>query len=51
MAVRDGNVQPPSAPAASAFAREIGGSAGLVDEDKFFGIEIELGSEPFPALF
>jgi hypothetical protein len=29
---------------------EIGGSAGLVDEDEFRGIKIELGGEPVPAL-
>ena len=29
---------------------EIGGSAGLVDEDEFGGIKIELGGEPVPAL-
>jgi hypothetical protein len=50
MAVRDGGPQPPSAPAASSFSSEIGGSAGLVDEDEFCGIEIELGGEPVPAL-
>jgi hypothetical protein len=29
---------------------ETGGSAGLVDEDEFRGIKIELGGEPVPAL-
>jgi hypothetical protein len=29
---------------------EIGGSAGLIDEDEFGGIKIELGGEPVPAL-
>ena len=50
MAMRDANAQPSSSPAASAFAREIGGSASLVDEDEFCGIEIELCGEPIPAL-
>src|SRR5271157_102754 len=50
MAVRDGGPQSPSAPAASMPSSEIGGSAGLVDEDEFRGIKIELGGEPVPAL-
>ena len=29
---------------------ETGGSAGLVDEDEFRGIKIELEGEPVPAL-
>jgi hypothetical protein len=29
---------------------EIGGSAGLVDEDEFRWIKIELAGEPVPAL-
>ena len=51
MAMRDANPQPLSSPAAPAFAREIGGSASLVDEDEFCGIEIGLSGEPIPALF
>ena len=50
MAVRDGGPQSPSAPAASMVSRETGGSAGLVDEDEFGGIKIELAGEPVPAL-
>ena len=50
MAVRDGGPQSPSAPAASMRSSETGGSAGLVDEDEFRGIKIELGGEPVPAL-
>jgi hypothetical protein len=43
MAVRDSGPQSPSAPAASMPSSEIGGSAGLVDEDAFGWIKIELG--------
>ena len=50
MAMRDGGPQSPSAPAAPMLSREIGGSAGLVDEDEFGGIKIELAGEPVPAL-
>jgi len=39
----------PPAPATSAFAREIGGGSGLVNEYEFRRIEIELPREPFPA--
>ena len=49
MAVRDGGPQSPPAPTASMLSSEIGGSAGLVDEDEFRGIKIELGGEPAPA--
>ena len=49
--VRDGRPQPASAPATSAFAREIGGSSCLVNENEFRRIEIELSREPFPAPF
>lgn len=49
MAVRNGGAQPPSAPAAPAFAREIGRGAGLVDEDELLGIEVELALKPFEA--
>jgi hypothetical protein len=50
MPVREGGPQAPSAPAASMRSSEIGGSAGLIDEDEFRGIKIELGGEPVPAL-
>ena len=50
MAVRDGGPQSPSAPATSMRSSETGGSAGLVDEDEFRRIKIELGGEPVPAL-
>ena len=47
--VRDGRPQAAPAPATSAFAREIGGGSGLVNENEFRRIEIELPREPFPA--
>ena len=47
--VRDGRPQAAPAPATSAFAREIGGGSGLVNEKEFRRIEIELPREPFPA--
>ena len=50
MAVRNGGAQPSSSPAASAFARQIGGSPSLVDENKFQRIEVGLPGEPVPAL-
>ena len=50
VAVRDSGTQSPSAPAASTLSSEIGGSAGLVDEDEFGWIKIELAGEPVPAL-
>ena len=50
MAVRNGGAQPSPAPTTSAFARQIGGGAGLVDEDELRRIEIELAREPVPAL-
>ena len=49
MTVRDTDAQPLSTPATSPFARQIGGSAGLIEEDEFRGIEIELPSEPSPT--
>lgn len=49
MAVRDGDAQPPSSPAAPPFARQIGGSAGLIDENEFCGIKIELSGKPLLA--
>ena len=50
VAVRDGGPQSPSVPAASMPSSEIGGSAGLVDEDEFRWIKIGLAGEPVPAL-
>jgi hypothetical protein len=47
--VRDGRPQAAPAPATSAFAREIGGGSGVVNENEFRRIEIELPREPFPA--
>ena len=49
MAVRHAGAQPSAAPAATAFARQIGRCAGLVYEDELLWIEIELSGEPFPA--
>ena len=37
-------------PAASVFARQIGGSAGLIDKNEFQRIEVCLPGEPVPAL-
>ena len=39
-----------SSPAASAFARQIGGSPGLIDENESRRIEVGLPGEPVPAL-
>jgi hypothetical protein len=39
--VRDGRPQAAPAPATSAFAREIGGGSGLVNENEFRRIEIQ----------
>ena len=50
MAVRNGGAQALSPPAASAFARQIGGSPGLVDENESRRIEVGLPGEPVPAL-
>ena len=50
MAVRNRGAQPSPSPAASAFARQIGGSAGLIDENEFQRIEVGLPGEPVPAL-
>ena len=49
MAVRHAGAQPSAAPAATAFARQIGRCAGLVYEDELLWIEIELSGEPFAA--
>ena len=50
MAVRNRGAQASSSPAASIFARQIGGSAGLVDENESQRIEVGLPGEPLPAL-
>jgi hypothetical protein len=50
MAVGNADPQPSSSPTAPAFARQIGGSPGFVDEDKLSGIEIELRPKPLLAL-
>ena len=47
--VRDGGAQAATAPATSAFAREICGGSCLVNENELRRIEIELPREPFPA--
>ena len=39
-----------SSPKAPAFARQIGGSPGFVDENKFSWVQIELRPKPFLAL-
>jgi len=49
MAVRNGGAQPSPPPATSAFAREIGGGAGLVNENELPGIEIGLARKPCEA--
>ncbi len=48
--MRNGGAQPSSSPTASAFARQIGGSAGLVDENESQRIEVGLPGEPVLAL-
>jgi hypothetical protein len=50
MSVRNGGAQALPPPAASAFARQIGGSPGLIDEKEFRRIEVSLPCEPVPAL-
>ena len=50
MAVRNGGAQPPAAPTASALARHIRRSPGLVDEHEAGRIEIEWPGEPGAAL-
>ena len=46
MAMRNADAQPPPAPAASAFARQIGGSPGFIDENELPRIEVELRPKP-----
>lgn len=50
MAVGNADPQPSPTAASPAFARQIGGSPGFIDEDKLSRIEIELRPEPFLAL-
>jgi hypothetical protein len=50
MAVGNADPQPSPSPTAPAFARQIGGSPGFIDEDKLSRIEIELRPKPFLAL-
>jgi hypothetical protein len=50
MAVGNADPQPSPTSASPAFARQIGGSPGFVDEDKLSRIEIELRPEPFLTL-
>jgi hypothetical protein len=50
MAVGNADPQPSPSPTAPAFARQIGGSPGFINEDKLSGIEIELRPKPFLAL-
>ena len=50
MAVGNADPQPSSSPTARAFARQIGGSPGFVDENKFSRVQIELRPKPFLAL-
>ena len=47
MAMGNAGAKPLASSAASAFARQIGGSSGFVDEYELFRIEIELRSKPF----
>ena len=49
MAVRDGGAQPSSPPATSAFARQIGKGAGLINENELSGIEVGLARKPCEA--
>ena len=46
MAMRNADAQPSSSPAASAFARQIGGGPGFVDENELPRIEVELRPKP-----
>jgi hypothetical protein len=50
MAVGNADPQPSPSPTAPAFACQIGGSPGFIDEDKLSRIEIELPTKPFLAL-
>ena len=50
MAVGNADAQPSPSPAASAFARQICGSAGLIDENEPSRIEVELRPKPLLAL-
>jgi len=50
MAVGNADAQPSPSPAASAFARQVGGSPGFVNKNKFSGIQVELCAKPLLAL-
>ena len=50
MAVGNADAQPTPSPATPAFARQICGSAGLIDENKPSRIEVELRPKPLLAL-
>jgi len=50
MGVRNSDAQPSTPSASSAFARQIGGRPGLVDEHQFPRIEAELRGKPVLAL-
>ena len=49
MAVGNADPQSSPSPTAPAFARQIGGSPGFVNEDKLSRVEIELRPKPFLA--
>jgi hypothetical protein len=51
MAMWHGGAQSTPAPAASAFARQIGRGAGFVDEEELRRVEIRLSLEPIEAAF
>ena len=51
MAMRNADAKPLALSAASAFARQIGGSPRFVDEYQLFRIKIELRPKPLLALF
>ena len=50
VAVGNADAQPSPSSAASAFARQIGGSPRFIDENEFSRIEVELRPKPFLAL-
>jgi hypothetical protein len=50
MSVGNADAQPSPSPAASAFARQICGSSGFVDENELPRIKVELRSKPLLAL-
>ena len=50
VAMGNADAQPQSLPAASAFARQVGGGPRFINEYELFGIEIELRFKPLLAL-